>query len=128
VRLRQGACMARGDHVEINSSATSAPARPGRRAPLKVLPDARPRHRAAGNDNHHGLDRGAAQELDCLRGVLAPDLLRRAKTRARELGIGADQVLIRLGIISQAAYLRRLSRHTGIAIDDLSDYGGSIFC
>jgi cellulose synthase/poly-beta-1,6-N-acetylglucosamine synthase-like glycosyltransferase len=76
------------------------------------------------NDNQRGVfDEGPADELDCLRRVLAPELLRAAETRARELGIGADQVLILGGIIDEEAYLQRLAFHTGIAIEDFSKLG-----
>jgi cellulose synthase/poly-beta-1,6-N-acetylglucosamine synthase-like glycosyltransferase len=74
------------------------------------------------NDNQRCvLDEGAADELDCLRRVLAPDLLRAAEARARELGIGADQVLILWGVIDQEAYLQRLAFHTGVAIENFSE-------
>jgi cellulose synthase/poly-beta-1,6-N-acetylglucosamine synthase-like glycosyltransferase len=74
------------------------------------------------NDNARGVfDEGPADELDCLRRVLAPELLRAAETRARELGIGADQVLIQQGVIDEEAYLRRLAFHTGIATEDFSE-------
>ena len=69
------------------------------------------------------LDEGPADELDCLRRVLSPELLRTAEARARELGIGADQVLIRQGVIDEEAYLERLAFHTGIAIEDFSKTG-----
>jgi cellulose synthase/poly-beta-1,6-N-acetylglucosamine synthase-like glycosyltransferase len=58
-----------------------------------------------------------------LRRVLAPELLRAAEVRARELGIGADQVLILWGVIDEEVYLRRLAFHTGIAIDNFSENG-----
>jgi hypothetical protein len=70
------------------------------------------------NDNQrHVVDEGPADELDCLRRVLAPEHLRAAEVRARELGIGADQVLIQQGVIDEDAYLRRLAFDTGIAIE-----------
>jgi hypothetical protein len=70
------------------------------------------------NDNQRCvLDEGPADELDCLRRVLAPELLRAAEARARELGIGADRVLILWGAIDEEAYLRRLAFHTGVAIE-----------
>jgi cellulose synthase/poly-beta-1,6-N-acetylglucosamine synthase-like glycosyltransferase len=56
-----------------------------------------------------------APELQCLREVLAPELLHAAQRRADQLGIGADQVLIRWGMIGEMAYLRQLSAHLGIA-------------
>jgi glycosyltransferase XagB len=74
------------------------------------------------NDNQRCVvDEGPADELDCLRRVLAPELLRAAEARARELGIGADQVLIQQGVIDEEAYLRRLAFHTGIATEDFSE-------
>jgi cellulose synthase/poly-beta-1,6-N-acetylglucosamine synthase-like glycosyltransferase len=77
----------------------------------------------SGNDNHKSLfDQGPADELDCLRHVLARERLEAAEARSRRLGIGAEQVLIRSGDISEADYLRHLSRHTGIAIEDLTEF------
>src|SRR6195952_710178 len=74
------------------------------------------------NDNQRCvLDEGPADELDCLRRVLAPELLRAAEARARELGIGVDQVLIRQGVIDEEAYLQRLAFHTGVAIENFSE-------
>ncbi len=74
------------------------------------------------NDNQRGVfDQGPADELDCLRRVLAPELLRAAEARARELGIGADQVLIQWGVIDEEAYLQRLVFHTGIAIENFAE-------
>ncbi|MBX9710012.1 MAG: glycosyltransferase, partial [Xanthobacteraceae bacterium] len=53
-------------------------------------------------------------ELDCLRGVLASHVLDAAERRGREVGIGADQVLIRWGVIQEDAYLERLATYSGI--------------
>lgn len=61
-----------------------------------------------------------ASELDCLRPVFARTLLQAAEARSRHVGIGADQVLIRSGIIDEDAYLRALSAHTGLAIEPLT--------
>jgi cellulose synthase/poly-beta-1,6-N-acetylglucosamine synthase-like glycosyltransferase len=75
----------------------------------------------SGNDNQRSLfDQGPADELDCLRDVLATERLAAAEARSRRLGIGAEQVLIQSGEISEQAYLERLSRHTGIAIESLT--------
>jgi cellulose synthase/poly-beta-1,6-N-acetylglucosamine synthase-like glycosyltransferase len=77
----------------------------------------RPRPRYS-NDNQLSIgDQDPADELDCLRGVFAPALLRAAELRAGELGIGADQVLIRQGVIDEHSYLQRLAVHTGIGIE-----------
>jgi cellulose synthase/poly-beta-1,6-N-acetylglucosamine synthase-like glycosyltransferase len=76
------------------------------------------------NDNQRRVfDEGPADELNCLRRVLAPELLRAAEARARELGIGADRVLILWGVIDEEAYLQRLAFHTGIAIENFSEIG-----
>jgi hypothetical protein len=45
---------------------------------------------------------GPALELDCLRGVVAPTVLRAAKRRSQQTGTGADQVLIRWDVIGVA--------------------------
>jgi hypothetical protein len=79
---------------------------------------------ASSNDNQRDdVDDGPADELDCLRRVLAPEVLRAAEARAKKLGTGADQVLILWGVIDQEAYLRRLAFHTGIAIENSSEIG-----
>lgn len=77
----------------------------------------------SGNDNQKSLfDQGPADELDCLRGLLSPELLAAAEARSRQLGIGAEQVLIQSGDISEADYLTYLSRHAGLAIEDLTGF------
>src|SRR5437868_9170011 len=113
-RLRQwGSCMALSDHVGKRAKGPVS-SRHGTRgfAQLSGSPF------RVSNDNRRPLDDdGPADELDCLRGVLAPQVLRAAELRARELGIGADQVLIRQGVIDEDAWLRRLSFWTGLGIE-----------
>jgi cellulose synthase/poly-beta-1,6-N-acetylglucosamine synthase-like glycosyltransferase len=116
--------MAQSDHVR---NGERNPARPRRNAAHFAWSDGPAFLRGSfgpprsSNDNQRCvLDEGPADELDCLRRVLAPELLRAAETRARELGIGADQVLIRQGVIDEEAYLQRLAFHTGIAIENFS--------
>jgi cellulose synthase/poly-beta-1,6-N-acetylglucosamine synthase-like glycosyltransferase len=76
------------------------------------------------NDNQRCVvDEGPADELDCLRRVLAPGLLKAAEARAKELGIGADRVLILWGVIDEEAYLQRLAFHTGVATENFSKVG-----
>src|SRR6185437_7461965 len=70
------------------------------------------------NDNWlHDPEPGPPDELDCLRQVFAPALLNAAEARGREVGTGADQALIRSGVIDEDAYLQALSLHTGLAIE-----------
>jgi cellulose synthase/poly-beta-1,6-N-acetylglucosamine synthase-like glycosyltransferase len=103
--------MARRDHVRNGDSHSAFPR--GSAGPPR-----------SSNDNQRCvLDEGPPDELDCLRRVLAPELLRAAEARARELGIGADRVLILWGVIDEEAYLRRLAFHTGIAIENSSEIG-----
>src|SRR4051794_663140 len=98
--------MALGDHVRIDRPAF----RRGGFGPPRFV-----------NDNKRRvIDEDPAYELDCLRSVLAPELLRAAEARARELRIGADRVLILWGVIDEEAYLRRLAFHTGVAIENFS--------
>jgi cellulose synthase/poly-beta-1,6-N-acetylglucosamine synthase-like glycosyltransferase len=58
-----------------------------------------------------------APELDCLRGVLAPEMLQAAARRSAAIGVGADQVLIQCGAIDEDAYLHHLAAHCGIRIE-----------
>jgi glycosyltransferase XagB len=122
-----GRRMALSDHV-ADREWGKAPPRPSAESPcVGDVPSfllARPRSVRPGNDNERlRFDQEPAHELECLRHVLAPDLLRRADDRARALGVGADRILIQQGTIDEIAYLGHLSDHTGIAIDDLSDAG-----
>ncbi|MEA2818634.1 MAG: hypothetical protein QOJ86_638 [Bradyrhizobium sp.] len=112
--------MALSDHVRNGGN----PARPRRDAahfawsdgPTFLREDFGPP--ISSNDNQRCVvDEGPADELDCLRRVLAPELLKAAEARARQLGIGADRVLILWGVIGEEAYLRRLAFHTGVAIE-----------
>lgn len=64
---------------------------------------------------------GPAAELNCLRGVLAPALLKAAEARSIEVGVGADQVLIRWGVIDEDAYLRRFAHHAGLVLETFED-------
>jgi cellulose synthase/poly-beta-1,6-N-acetylglucosamine synthase-like glycosyltransferase len=119
--------MAQWDHVR---NGERKPARPRRDAAHFAWSDGPAFLRknfgppGSSNDNQRCvLDEGPADELECLRRVLAPELLRAAETRARELGIGADRVLIQWGVIDEEAYLQRLAYHTGIAIEHFLETG-----
>lgn len=59
-------------------------------------------------------------ELDCLQGALPPAILASAARRAAILGIGAEQVLIRNSVISEAGYIARLAHHCGLPIADFN--------
>lgn len=77
--------------------------------------------RASDNDNVAPVaEPGPAAELDCLRGILAPELLRWAAIRSTATALGADQVLIRHGLIGEDAYLERLAAQTGVARETFS--------
>lgn len=70
---------------------------------------------ASNNDNLPATGEvGPANELDCLRGVLASNLLAWAEARGMQTNLGADRVLIRHGLIGEAAYLDRLAIQTGV--------------
>ncbi len=60
-----------------------------------------------------------APELHCLRSVFTPAQLIAATRLARQVGTGADQVLIHRGLIREADYLARFAAHTGLAIEKL---------
>src|ERR1700754_5102775 len=127
VCVKWGHRMGLGDHVR---NGERNPARPRRDAAHFAWSDGpaflRRRFgppRSSNDNQRYVLDEGPANELDCLRRVLAPELLRAAESRARELGIGADQVLILWGVIDEEAYLQRLAFHTGVATESFSDVG-----
>ena len=61
----------------------------------------------------------ACPEIDCLRGLLAADVLAEAEERAHVVGVGADRVLITAGAISEEDYLRRLADTLGLTFDTL---------
>ena len=76
-----------------------------------------PRPRESGAHRRTGVD-----ELDCLRSILAPGLLHAARRSADHIGTGADQILIRHGVINEDAYLARLSHDTGFPVDTLTGF------
>ena len=126
--MRGGGDMAVGDHVQGPAGAPVFAKRGvrGDRVPPRPLPhflaemyglpssDIDPP--ASSSNDTQPYDEGPASELDCLRQVLAAPLLIAAEARSREVGIGADRVLIQWGVIDEAAYLQWLSRHTGIPL------------
>lgn len=72
-------------------------------------------NQASHNDNLPAeREPGPANELDCLRGVLAPKLLAWAEARSIETHIGADRVLIRHGLVDERDYLDRLAAQIGV--------------
>lgn len=81
---------------------------------------------ASSNDNWlDDPEPGPAIELDCLRHILAPTLLKVAEARGQEVATGADQVLIRSGVIGEEAYLQALSFQTGFAIETFAEVSRS---
>uniref|UniRef100_Q07TN9 Glycosyl transferase, family 2 n=1 Tax=Rhodopseudomonas palustris (strain BisA53) TaxID=316055 RepID=Q07TN9_RHOP5 len=78
------------------------------------------RLRVGASPHRRGAGCDATPELDCLRQVLAPGLLRAAQQRAAELEIGADQVLIRWGVIDEASYLQRLASHLALGTESFA--------
>ncbi|GAA3842658.1 glycosyltransferase [[Pseudomonas] carboxydohydrogena] len=60
-------------------------------------------------------------ELDCLHGVLPSEILAEAVRCAGLLGVGADQVLIRRGIITETEYVVRLAQRCELAVEGFRD-------
>ena len=58
-------------------------------------------------------------ELDCIRDVLADDVLAAAEQRAARVGVGADRVLVAAGHISEEVYLRALAASLGAGFEPL---------
>src|SRR6185437_5658100 len=58
-------------------------------------------------------------ELDCVRHLIPHRILALAEQRAREVGVGADRVLVAWGLISEEAYVKALSDFLGIPFEPL---------
>jgi cellulose synthase/poly-beta-1,6-N-acetylglucosamine synthase-like glycosyltransferase len=66
-----------------------------------------------------GLRRPFFAELDCVRGMIADEAIDAAETRAAQLGVGADRVLIATGAINEETYLRALGASLGVPFEPL---------
>ena len=66
-------------------------------------------------------DSGARQAggppIDCIRALMAADVIDDAERRAAALGIGADRVLIAAGKLSEETYLRALGESLGVIFE-----------
>ena len=58
-------------------------------------------------------------ETDCVRALLAPDVLAAAEQRAAAVGVGADRVLIAMGALTEDRYLRALGKTLGVVFEPL---------
>jgi len=68
-----------------------------------------------------GLENGeGCPELDCLRDRLPLATLAAAERRAAAVGVGADQVLVAAGIVSEEAYLTAFAARHGIGFELLA--------
>ena len=108
------------DHFEDGVQTTFRHVRPGESLPPRPppCPASVLRILQSSNDNWpYDPEPGPASELDCLRPVFAQALLRAAATRSQDVETGADQVLIRSGVIGEDAYLQALSAHTDLALE-----------
>ena len=62
---------------------------------------------------------GGCPEIDCIRALMAADVVDDAERRAAALGIGADRVLIAAGKLSEETYLRALGESLGVIFEPL---------
>lgn len=62
---------------------------------------------------------GPCPEIDCLRDRLPPHTIAAAEERARTLGVGADEVLIAHGIVTEDEYVAALAASLGTSVDPL---------
>jgi hypothetical protein len=58
-------------------------------------------------------------EIDCVRHLVPTSILIKVELRALAIGVGADQVLITSGLISEETYVAALAAHLGMAFDPL---------
>src|SRR5690606_16533213 len=70
---------------------------------------------------------GSCPEHDCLRDRLDQQTIAVAEARAQFLGVGADEVLIAHGIVSEDEYTAALAASLGIRVDPL-DFATRIAC
>jgi glycosyltransferase XagB len=61
----------------------------------------------------------ACPELDCVRHRIPVAVLAAAERRAREIGLGADRVLVAAGILTEEDYLRALAASAGLPFETL---------
>ena len=62
---------------------------------------------------------GPCPEIDCLRGLIAADVIAAAERRAEKIGVGADRVLIAAGAVSEETYLRKFAAALGLVFETL---------
>ena len=55
--------------------------------------------------------------------MLAGDLLHEASSRARQIGVAADRVLIDWQVIDNEAYIKRLARHLRLKVASFKEFG-----
>ena len=110
--LRQGPTVALGQvrgpvvrHSEAND---------GRRRIKPAAFAARVRHRRPPAAIPHGFP-----EIDCIRNILPRRVIAAAEHRARNIGLGADSVLICADAITEEAYLTALSASLGTSFEPL---------
>ena len=60
-------------------------------------------------------------EIDCVRALLAADVIDACERRAAALAVGADRVLIAAGELDEEAYLRALGKRLGVPFEPLDD-------
>jgi hypothetical protein len=63
----------------------------------------------------------ACPELDCIRSLIAANVIEAAERRATNLGVGADRVLIASGELSEETYLHAFAAALGSAFEPLDD-------
>jgi glycosyltransferase XagB len=62
---------------------------------------------------------GGCPEIDCVRSLIAADVIEAAERRAAALDVGADRVLIAAGELSEEAYLRAFGDALGVPFEPL---------
>ena len=88
----------------------------GRAASFRATATSRP---SIGPPTAEPADAGRCPELDCVRELLAADVIEAAEARSKALGIGADRVLIAAGKLNEETYLRALANSLGVAFETL---------
>lgn len=71
------------------------------------------------SSRHYAPQAVACRELDCVRAILPRRIIAAAEQRARDIGMGADRVLICADAITEEAYLQALAGSLGTTYDRL---------
>jgi hypothetical protein len=85
-----------------------------------AIPSLVPEHWPSDSSRHPPFSQPSrCPEIDCVRHLLPAHLVSKAEARAIATGVGADNVLITWGVLSEETYVAALSTHLGLEFEPL---------